>query len=432
MAQDQGFGLPLEYQSELESLQRRRQLAQMLMQRGMTPQPLQMAGPVAIKQSPFANIAQVLSGALGGYTDNKLRGQAKQVMQKADTEARTEMGQVAGMSDPQAQIAAMMASRFPGIRNQAAERRKAHDTAVQTAAKGLFDVGDTQGGLGALRQGQIPSALTPFEGKVEFGQEQGRIYGVTRDRQGKPTLNWAPRESTNSVDVRLPGQEGALELTRQSKELDERRAAAQLAQGEFANASRITEMLQQGAKVGGGGEIFQATRKFAQALGVDLPETGVTDSLSKLLGDRIIARAKERGHNPSNADVQFIKAASGDLNTDPGALSRLISYMTAISLKTMQDYQEFVKVKKESSRLPDLYNTADVGMRTPDALFGPMGLQMRIAQELQRQGGSLAGFRDPMGGDMQGAQFQFGPAQGIQPQLPPPPPGVVVKPRRRQ
>ena len=71
----QGFGLPLEYQSELEALQRRRQLAQMLAQQSMAQQGTQMAGPIAIQQGPLANIAKLLTTFVANKADTNAQAE---------------------------------------------------------------------------------------------------------------------------------------------------------------------------------------------------------------------------------------------------------------------------------------------------------------------------------------------------------------------
>ena len=165
------------------------------------------------------------------------------------------------------------------------------------------------------------------------------------------------------------------------------------------------EALQKGAAVGGGAELKQAVRKFGQAMGADIPETASTDELQALLTDALARKAKTFGANPTNVEDQYVRSLVGTITTDPTALPKLIAYTTAQAHKSLQDFGDFVKIKREnwatqplSKTYPGLYDTADVGLQNgPSKLFGPQDFQMTVMKALQQAGGDPSRFADPSG-----------------------------------
>ena len=421
----QGFGLPLEYQSELEALQRRRQLAQMLAQQSMAQQGTQMAGPIAIQQGPLANIAKLLTTFVANKADTNAQAESKTLAQRAFGEGQTELQNLQGMPTQQARIAAALASRFPGIRGMGSTWQNQQSKAVEKAAEVLGANGQPGVAVDALANNTVPTSASippPPEPKVITAPGLPTPFVQTKDTKGQYGIHFPNMGS--SVEVKLPGKEGELALTRDSEELKARKDAAAAAMSNIATAQRLTDLYQQGLKTGGGAGVIQGARKVAQAFGVDMPETGMTDSARTLLGERILDRAKSLGANPSDADREAIKQIVGGIDTDPNAVGSLLAWMTGKSLKTLQDYNEFVAIKRQTARADHLYDTADVGIRAPTALFGPKGLQMRTIQALQQEGGDVTKYQDPTGQQIPAdAQFQFGTNAAIAPNPPSSPQG---------
>lgn len=64
-------GFPPELQAEQQSIARRRAIADMLLQQSMTPTPTQMAGRVAIRNSPFQGFSRLTEAGVGAHLTNR-------------------------------------------------------------------------------------------------------------------------------------------------------------------------------------------------------------------------------------------------------------------------------------------------------------------------------------------------------------------------
>lgn len=399
MTTETGFGLPVDMQSEADRIRQRQQIAQMLMQAAMQQQGTQMLGPVAVRQSPFAGLARAAAGAWGGYQAGKTPEELRAVQMRAFTEGQGELEKLQQMDDPQARIAAASASRFPGIRQQAATWAKDEGENRRGAVKGLFDVGLPDAGLALARTGRWQDTTIPDPKAPQvFRTPEGRIdYAIDYNRAGVPSIKLGTPGTQVNVENRMAGREGELELTRQSEELSTRQKQAQTAMSELATAKRLNTLYEEGLRTGGGESLFQVARKVGSALGVDIPATGMTDSARNLLGERLLARAKALGSNPSEGDAKRIAEIVGTIDTDPTAIGKMNAWISAQALKSLQDFNEFVRVKQSGARGPIDYSTAAVGVRMPTGLFGDQRYQLGIMQALQEAGGDITQFTGPDG-----------------------------------
>ena len=100
-------------QVQLAQQQRRAQLAQMLLQQGMQQEPTQMAGPIAIRQSPLSGLVKGLMSYQGlkglEDSDSKIAGIAQQ-RETADNEAIQKGMQLLNAGDQQGAMSAFSAS----------------------------------------------------------------------------------------------------------------------------------------------------------------------------------------------------------------------------------------------------------------------------------------------------------------------------------
>lgn len=427
-----GFGIPLEYQSQLEALAQRRKLAQALQAQSLQPIQVPQYGPMASKLSPLAPLGQALATYLNQKNINSAEAEQTKVLGEAEAGGQAEMGQVMGVADPQARIAAALASRYPGVRQQGSTWQKSRDARVLEAGKAILPQ-DPTAGMGILQSGNFPETpyAPPPPKPVQFGVTPDATqspYALFEQPGGKREMVPFRQPSVISQTTRLPGAEGVLELERESKDLTARQAAAQAAMQDLATNQRLVKLYEQGLRTGGGESAYQVARQVGAALGVDLPATGMTDAARTLLGERLLDRAKTLGSNPSNADRDVIAKIVGSIDTDPNAVAQLIAWSSAKSLKTLQDFNQFVGIKRGNARLPGLYETADVGIRAPSQLFGPQELQYRMLEALQQEGGDLSQFQDATGPISPNATFKFGPKAAIPSALPP---GITPIPRRR-
>lgn len=410
--------LPPEYAEQIQKLQRQQQIAQFLQQQAMqaNTQPTQVLGGYAVKRSPLEGIASLLTGVLGTKAGSDAGTGITQVQGQAQKAQQEEISNLVSQyqADPKAGIAAALAAKFPGNRKLGEDWQKQYQERVNQFAGVAKDTDPRTAGAAVAGQ-QIPSnwAPPPLPSPSFATDPAGNPYVQTANRKGETEVKYAPKGV--NVTTNLASREGEMAFARESKDLETRQQQARDAMQELANAQRLNQVLEQGAQVGGGAGIKQATRKFFQAFGVDTPETGPTDAAKQLLGEKILDRAKTLGANPSNADRDAIKEIVGSIDTDPTALSRLLSYTTASALKSVQDFQNFLQVKQEKATPGIDYTSAGVGIRLPENLFGSQNLQMNTIQALQQLGGDITRFKDPSGQPfVQGSQFNI-PPTAVQP-----------------
>jgi hypothetical protein len=122
------------------------------------------------------------------------------------------------------------------------------------------------------------------------------------------------------------------------------------------NSIASVDLLDQGAKAGGGQSVFQAIRKFGQGFGVDVPETGLTDQLRTALGENILAEARKLAPVTGN-DVILLQKLIGSIDTDPQSLREIASIMLAKSLMTQDLHnQEVERARSVTSASPKKYD----------------------------------------------------------------------------
>lgn len=403
--------LPPEFLAEIQRYQRQQQMAQALQMQGMQGgnRPTEMVSGHAIKQSPLAALLPALQMYIGGKKGAEAGAGLADVQQRAATASQTESGDLAKLfqSDPKAAIVQALAAKFPQNRKLGEDWGKQYGDRVNQWGNAVKDTDPAAAG-GAIASQTIPGQWNaPSVPSPEFKTDPaGNPYAVTTNRKGEQNVDYAPKGV--NVSTNLASKEGEILLTRESGDLDARQAKAQAAMQELANAQRLVQVMQDGAAVGGGAGVKQTIRKVFQAFNVDTPETGPTDSAKQLLGERVLDRAKSLGANPSNADREAIKEIVGNIDTDPTAISRLISYTTGNAIKTIQDFQSFLTTKQAGSKTGLDYSSAGIGVKLPEALFGPQQLQLNTIQALQQAGGDISQFKDPSGQPFQsGSQFNL-------------------------
>jgi hypothetical protein len=103
------------FQVEMQQLQRRQQIADMLQQQGMQPLDTQVVGNVAVRRSPFEGFSKIAQAATGAYiqnkNDEKYQDIAKQMM---DAQRGALAGLSGGQSAPDASNLPPESIRAPG------------------------------------------------------------------------------------------------------------------------------------------------------------------------------------------------------------------------------------------------------------------------------------------------------------------------------
>lgn len=413
-----GNGLPPEYQQQIDSLLRQRQLAMAMQQMAMQPQMPQQGGPVAARISPLQPMLQALTGFMANKNASSAEQQMGQIQGQFQQSTTKEIQQLQGM-DPQARLRAAESSRNPIVQALGQKWKDEYNKRLEGYATAVKDA-SPDAAAAAYQTGQIPAtplpaAREPVIETLDLGNGQKGFVIKNYKRSGEVTAS-AP--SLTSVVNQLPGNEASTALGMQKTQLEGMQGDAKTAINALNQNRAAIEALQEGAQAGGGQDIKQTIRKVAQAFGIDLPATGSTDELQMALSQGILSHAKEL-RPMSDTDLAFLKKQAGSINSDPTALSKMLRITSAAALKQLQDYHSFVSGATKNAILPysrEMYQNALTGYDLPKQLFGPNDFQYGVIQELQKRGGDVSQFKDGSGQTFpENAQFNIS-NQPIQPQ----------------
>ncbi len=412
-------GLPPEYQAEIAKLLRQRALGDTFTQQGLSAlnQPTQFTpGPYsyAVPQNPLGSLAHGLAAYLGNRGATQADQGIAGIGQKAAEATAQGISQISGAGPEirSTMINQGLASTNPQVRAFALQQQKQDQDTATAAAKGLFDYGDPRAALATLRARQInPNySPTPIPGP-QFSSVPGPSgpinYAITTNRKGEQTVHSLGGQQIN-VDARQQTQELGAGLDVIQAQLKDRQARAQIAKDTLAFNTAALEALNAGAKVGGLGGVKQATRKVAQAFGVDLPETAPTEQLNMALGNAILAKARALAP-VTGEDIKQLQAILGSLDTDPTALMKALTVYNGIAAKELQTYNRYVEDASSTLTNPrarDMFAGAKIGYEMPP-IPGTTTQQMRTIQEAVRRGANPTQFA--VGGQPiePGAQFDI-------------------------
>ena len=359
--------VPYEYQMEAQQLARRRQMAQLMMQRGLQqPAPTQMFGRYAARQGAVPALTNALSLFLGnkdmGMADTAqaamgqrmqtakaedLRGvqslaqgtpgtpgvprpDPQQILDGGDTAptmtAPDAIQPVPGVpGDPRAAIALAMQSPWGSTQNYGTGLQKTEDTKQAAIVKAMMEM--NPGAAAHYAQENNPQAKIPdFPlNEPEFGTApNGTQMVVTRDNKGQPTVKWEPPKTTVSVDAR------------QGNDLNSERAKYFIEGGkghdlgvkttqQLSNNESILTTLEKNPGMGAGAEAMQWMRKWAQTLGAPASDLTTPTEMAKMqLGQLVLNRLGGLGAQVSDADRKFMMETQGSIGNDPEAVRRMI------------------------------------------------------------------------------------------------------------
>lgn len=418
--------IPVDYQTQLEQLQRRRALAEMLQKQAFQSfqQPTQFAGNVPVKQSPFAHIANALSGFLGQKIGADADTQIGGVRKTLEEDQQKELLSLTQAPDKNAAVAQALASKNPQVRALAASMQKQMQDAAGKAGDALKDR-DLSTALRVYRTGQAPGAdyQPPAVPGPTFGKEGENPYALIPKVGGGVDLKWAPQGTRVSVDARAAGKEGEMALDVLKADIKERQARALAAKETLSSNAVALDALNQGAQAGGMEGFKQALRKIGQGFGVQADETTSTEQLSMALGNAVLAKA--RALAPVTAeDVKRLQSILGSVETDPTALVKMLTVYNGIAAKELQDFNRYLKTQSENLTNPharDLLSGQGIGfeMQAPP---GNTTQSLRAIAELMARGGDPSMFA--VGGEpiAKGSTFDLPgsglPEKGAKPQAP--------------
>jgi hypothetical protein len=258
-----------------------------------------------------------------------------------------------------AAIAQALAGRFGRTQSYGAELQKQELTKLTDIGK-MLGAADPVAGSKFL-QGNNASA--PVQPLAQLNPEfittpTGAGAVLTRDMKGgRPVVSYEPKAAKTevNVDARV-GAKTDTELDKTTIDmLAKNKDSAAGAQNTIATAIRSNQLLNQGADAGGGASIRQGARKFAQAFGVNVPETGMTEELRQRLGENVLEKASKLAPVTGN-DVILLQQLLGSIDTDPTALREINAVMLAKSLMTQDRHNaEVESARAVSSGNPAKY-----------------------------------------------------------------------------
>jgi hypothetical protein len=395
-----GGDMPPEYLAQLSENARRRAMAEAMLQQFTQGQQTQFVPggtgvPIAVKQGGLGALAQALSGLTAGAQVQGYGAENEALRMQNDRERQQEYQNFVANPDKSAAIAAAMVSRRPGVQKFGIEQQKREQDRVKDFATAIGPV-DAQGGGRAIASGIIPQNYTqPALPPITTGQAGPETYLINEGPNNKRDVRVFARPSTNTIDMRLPGQLNAGILAENTAELKAKKEAFDLAKETYSSGQKAITALENGAQAGGGEQLNQYIRQAVQFFGGDAKNLTDTAALKMALGDAILANARKLAP-VTKADIGTLEQILGSINTDPSALSRALAWNSAHAFKAMHDFHGFMDVQE---RLPDslkspehqdalrsLYAGQRIGREAPMQLYGPQLFQLEMAKQLKNIG----------------------------------------------
>lgn len=416
--------IPPEYASQLEAAERKKRMAQMLMQRSMSFQGAQSQGRIASKTPALAWLANLGTMGLAGYNENQASKAAGEVRTKAAGAERAELERLQNLPMPEA-IKAAAASQFPTARKWGETAQAQRQKMLEGGLKVLGDSGDYNSAFQGYQSGQLPQG---WQDKglpaPKFGADpNGNPYALTQNRKGEPKLDYAPKASTTTINNNIPGDERKFALGQIEGDLKGWKESAAAAKTIYATTTQAVDALESGAKAGGLEGVKQTLRKTLQGFGIETPETASTEQLGMALGNTILSEAAKI--KPiSNTDITTLKEIVGSISTDPKALTKALAFSQGLAIQTLSDFQKYGSAKEEALTDPlakQYFAGWNTGYETPGQLSGPLPFQMEVVRSLQKRGYDISQFKDPTGQPFaRDSKFEIDPTGGF--------PGVAGKP----
>lgn len=360
--------LPMtDFAGQAAAIERKRALAQAMLQAGMTPQQGQMVsghyvgpgiagalGQVAQmvgghflgKQADEAAgaLAQSRNTALGEGLEKYLRtrdgapGQTMTDQQAADLMQNDQAPTLAEpvKADPRRAVIEAMTSQFPELQKVG---QMDFASMLKPAGRDPSMIKESGGQFYDLSSGK-PVLL----GGVEYGPTEtlgGDLY--QRGPGGKLIkLDNAPKISTTVNNN--PTQAGLKKYQEAVGESlapgGKSRVSAEQAQEGLTASVEALQAVNNGARMGIAQPAMQVVRKLGAELGIANADTAPTDALSAALKQSVFKDLGGLGAQISDADRKFVTEFSGDLTTDTGALKRMLAIRIAAQIKKVNAHNK--------------------------------------------------------------------------------------------
>ncbi len=364
--------MPLEYQTKVQQLMRRRIAGQQMRMEGLKgANRTQMFGRHASIAQPLEHLAKAFQAYLGGKDESSADAEHAALMQQMGAEQagdlsavqRLQAGTPAQVKEQQgpvtqdmepmgnfevpavkgdiaAAIARAQASKFGRIQGMGAQMAKDRQAMLMEQGK-LLGAADPVRAIQHLQSGTPEAPVAPLTTpKPEFTTDpHGNPVAITTDAKGtKPTVTYPPKAATTTINNKLTSgadEDAAKYFNYGGKGFDKGVAANQGLQ----NTANLLDTLDKDPSMGAGANAFQFARKWAETLGLPVSDkTTPTEMVAMQLGQKTLDRLGGLGAQVSDADRKFMLETQGSLTNDPEAVRKMLlieaKYLMQIQAQT--------------------------------------------------------------------------------------------------
>ena len=361
------FALPPDLMAQQSGIDRKRAIAQALLQSGLAPRQGQMVSGHYVAPGLLGGVAQITQ-ALGGMAMSKdLDKQQADLGQTYNTRLtegldkflRTREGAPGQTMNDQQAADLMQNDVAPELADPVkVDPRRAVLEAMTSGLQPLQQIGQMELQAMLRGNGRDPSMIKESGGQfydLSSGKPVllgGAEYGPTetiggdlyqRGPGGKLTkLDNAPKVSTTVNNN--PTQAGLKKYQEAVGESlapgGKSRVSAERAQEGLTASVEALQAVNDGARMGIAQPAMQVVRKLAAELGISDAATAPTDVLNASLKNAIFKELDGLGAQVSNSDRDFVRDFSGDLTTDPIALKRMLALRIAGQIKRVNQHNK--------------------------------------------------------------------------------------------
>jgi hypothetical protein len=153
-------------------------------------------------------------------------------------------------------------------------------------------------------------------------------------------------------------------------------AVARKAAENILAINKMREAQEGGMYQGGGANLKATAANWLKGFGfiVDDETLANTGLFKSAAGKFLLDHAKELGANPSNADAKRIDQIVGTIDTDPGAMIKMMDFMEEMARRGIR---QFNTRYKQATSQPDMFSAYDMSIEEPPA-WQPKGKSKNV------------------------------------------------------
>lgn len=360
--------LPMtDFAGQAAAIERRRALAQAMMQAGMTPQQGQMVSGHYVAPGIAGALSQVAQMVGGHFAGQKAEAEAGELArarsgalaQGLEKYLQTREGTPGQVMNDQQAADLMNNDQAPTLADPVkADPRRAVIEAMTSQFPELQKVGQMDFAAMLKPKGADPSMIKEAGGQfydLSSGKPVligGAEYGPTEVINGDlyqrgPGGKLVKLDNAPKISTTVNNNPTAAGLKKYQEAVGESlapggksRVSAEQAQEGLTASVEALQAVNDGARMGIAQPAMQVVRKLGAELGIANAETAPTDALSAALKQSVFKDLGGLGTQISDADRKFVTEFSGDLTTDTGALKRMLAIRIAAQIKKVNAHNK--------------------------------------------------------------------------------------------